>query len=159
MYTWKCYLNRGKNQKDQIILLLGRGILADFWVPHDIESCNFQNLFVFRFPETSQNLVSFRQLLFSLFQRGDPKPQKSTKNTPNRGQLWSGPSVKCLVKMQMRLRKGLDPIVFGLLARAGGACCPSSNQSLKSSFWTSSVREQSPVKICLIDRLRSVRSK
>ena len=45
----------------------GSGILADFWVPDDIESCTFQNLLVFRFPETSQNLMSFRQLLFSLF--------------------------------------------------------------------------------------------
>ena len=26
-----------------------------FWVPDDIESCNFQNLLVFGFPETSQN--------------------------------------------------------------------------------------------------------
>jgi hypothetical protein len=55
--------------KDQIIL-------ADFWVPHDIESCNFQNLFGFGFPETSQNLISFRllisfrQLIFSSFHRG-----------------------------------------------------------------------------------------
>ena len=45
----------------------GRGILADFWVLDDIESCNFQNLLVFRFPETSQNLMSFRPFLFPLF--------------------------------------------------------------------------------------------
>ena len=45
------------HQKDQIILAPGRGILADFWVPHEIESCNFQNLLVFGFPETSQNLI------------------------------------------------------------------------------------------------------
>ena len=59
-----------KHQKDQIILAPVWGILADFSVPHEIESCNFQNLLVFGFPETSQNLMSFRQLLFSLFHGG-----------------------------------------------------------------------------------------
>ena len=44
-----------------------------FWVPDDKENCNFQNLLVFRFPETSQNLMTFRQLLFSLFLGGGPK--------------------------------------------------------------------------------------
>ena len=55
--------------KGPIILATRQGILADFWVPHEIESCNFQNLLVFRFPETSESLISFRKLLFSLFQR------------------------------------------------------------------------------------------
>ena len=66
----KVYLERIKKEtiKFQIILATGRGILADLWVPHDIEHCNFQNLLVFGFPETSQNLILFRQLLFSLFQ-------------------------------------------------------------------------------------------
>ena len=34
------------------------------------QSCNFENLLVFGFPETSQNLMSFRQLSFSLFHGG-----------------------------------------------------------------------------------------
>ena len=51
-------------------MALGRGILVDFWVIHEVESCNFQNLLVFGFPESSQNFISFRQLLFSLFQIG-----------------------------------------------------------------------------------------
>jgi hypothetical protein len=49
-----------EGQKDQIILAMVWGILADFWVPHEIESCNLQNFFVFGFPETSQNLISFK---------------------------------------------------------------------------------------------------
>ena len=44
--------------------------LVPFRVPDDIESCNFKNLLVFGFPETSQNLMSLRQLLFSLFHGG-----------------------------------------------------------------------------------------
>ena len=74
----------GKNQKDQIILATGRGNLADFWVPDDIESCNFQNLLVFGFPETSQNLMSFRQLLFSLFHGGD---QRKKSENPKKCQM------------------------------------------------------------------------
>ena len=70
-------------RKDQIILATGRGILADFWVPNEIDRCNFQNLLAFRFPETSQNLISFRELLFSLFQKGDPlKKSKTPRNFP-----------------------------------------------------------------------------
>ena len=41
-------------RKDQIILATGRKIMADFWVPDDIESFNFQNLVVSEFPETSK---------------------------------------------------------------------------------------------------------
>ena len=76
------------DQKDQIILPPVWGILPDFWVSHKIESYNFQNLLAFGFPETSQNLISFRQLLFSLFQFIEkiPKPQKSAKIALNWGQ-------------------------------------------------------------------------
>jgi hypothetical protein len=71
------------DQKDKIILATGRGILADFWVPDDIESCNFQNLLVLVFPETSQNLMSFRPLLFLLFHGGDQREKtKSPRNLP-----------------------------------------------------------------------------
>ena len=59
--------------KDQIILAPGRWILAGFWVPHEIENCSFQNLLVFGFPETSQNLISCRQFLFSLFHGEGPR--------------------------------------------------------------------------------------
>ena len=54
------------------LIIVGPGwiALAHFWVPDDIESCRFQNLLIFRFPETSQNLMSFRQLLISLFHGG-----------------------------------------------------------------------------------------
>ena len=65
-FSQKCPEN--SDQKDQIILATGQGIFADFWISHKIESCNFQNLLCFRFSETSQNLISLRQLLFSLFQ-------------------------------------------------------------------------------------------
>ena len=54
-------IKKNIREKDQIILATERGVLADFWVPHEIESCTFQNLLVFRFSETSQNLISFRQ--------------------------------------------------------------------------------------------------
>ena len=54
---------------------MGPGLIAlvPFRVPDDIESCNFKNLLVFGFPETSQNLMSLRQLLFSLFHGGDQR--------------------------------------------------------------------------------------
>ena len=48
--------------KDQITLPVVLGILADFQVPHEINSWNFQNLLVLGFRETSQNLSSFRKL-------------------------------------------------------------------------------------------------
>ena len=56
--------------KDQITLPLVWGILADFWVPHEIDSWNFQVLHCLRFRETSRNLGSFRQLLSLFHQRG-----------------------------------------------------------------------------------------
>ena len=37
-------------------------ISKDQWRSTGGESCNFRNLLVFGFPETSQNLMSFRQL-------------------------------------------------------------------------------------------------
>ena len=58
--------------KDQIILPLVWGILADFWVPHEIDSWIFQNLLDLGFHETSKNFSSFRHLLFSFLQRGAP---------------------------------------------------------------------------------------
>ena len=36
------------------------GILADFWVPHEIDSWNFQHMLDYWFFEASQNLSSFR---------------------------------------------------------------------------------------------------
>ena len=76
--------NASSHLKDQIILATCRGIMTDFWVPHDIESCNFQNLLVFGFPETYQNLMSFRQLLFSLFHGGD---QRKKSENPKKCQM------------------------------------------------------------------------
>ena len=89
----------------------GRGILADFWVPHEIESCNFQNLLVFRFPETSQNLIWFRQLLFSIF------PQKSAKIAPSCSQddlallIWG--IIRIFFKLQVRFLAKIQPILQG----------------------------------------------
>ena len=106
------------NQKDQIILATGRGILADFWVPHDIESCNFQNLHVFGFPETSQNLISFRQLLFSLFQRGYPlKKSQNPRNLPKLPQtgakmIWSFGENKLMVLMSRTCYKFDNSALF-----------------------------------------------
>ena len=61
--------SESKNSCKKGLIIVGPGwiALAPFWVPDDIESCKFQNLLIFGFPETSQNLMSFRQLLFSLF--------------------------------------------------------------------------------------------
>ena len=70
--------------KDQIILATGRGILADFWVPHEIESWNFQHMLDLWFSEASQNLSSFRQLLFSLFHGGD---QREKSENPKKRQM------------------------------------------------------------------------
>ena len=40
-------------KKNQIILATGRGILADFWVPHEIDSWIFQHMLDLWFFETS----------------------------------------------------------------------------------------------------------
>ena len=48
-------------------------IMAVFWVPHKIDSWNFQQMKMEAFPETSQTLGSFWQVLFSIFQRKPPK--------------------------------------------------------------------------------------
>ena len=75
------YLHKFKsNQKDQIILALVWGILTDFWVPHEIDSWNFQHMLDLWFSEASQNLSSFRQLLFLSFQRGGPKGKIQKNN-------------------------------------------------------------------------------
>ena len=68
------------------LIIVGPGLiaLAPFWVPDDIESCNFQNLLVFGFSETSQNLMSFRKLLFSLFHGGD---QREKSENPKKCQI------------------------------------------------------------------------
>ena len=62
-----CYHSIKKGNR---ILRYGCRAFDTFWVPDDIESCNFQNLLIFGFHETSQNLMSFRHLLFSLFHGG-----------------------------------------------------------------------------------------
>ena len=78
-YKRLCTKSKWKNicmsglTKGNRILRYGCRAFDTFWVPDDIESCNFQNLLVFGFPETSQNLMSFRQLLFSLFHGGDQR--------------------------------------------------------------------------------------
>ena len=67
---------RNKLKRDfelQARMAPGSGILADFWVPHEIDSWNFQQMLDLWFSEASQNLSSFRQLLFSLFHRGDQR--------------------------------------------------------------------------------------
>ena len=53
-----------------------------FWVSNEIKSWNFQHMLYLlfsEFSEASQNLSSFRQLLFSLFHRGT-KGKNSKKN-------------------------------------------------------------------------------
>ena len=71
-------------------------ILADFWGPREIESCNFQNLLVFGFCESSQNFILFRQHLFSWFQRGTLwkilKPPEIFQNLPK----WPLPVAKMI---------------------------------------------------------------
>jgi hypothetical protein len=52
-------------QKGLIILAPAGGVLADFWVPNEIDSLNFQHMLLFRFREASQNLSLFIQLFFS----------------------------------------------------------------------------------------------
>jgi hypothetical protein len=57
--------------------------LADFWVPDDVESCDFHNLLVLGIPETSQNLMSFRQLLFFCFMGVEPREKsENPRNLP-----------------------------------------------------------------------------
>ena len=52
---WKCL----------IILPTAGGVLADFWVPNEIDYWNYQHMLLFWFREASQNLSLFRQLFFS----------------------------------------------------------------------------------------------
>jgi hypothetical protein len=39
------------------------GVLADFWVPNEIDSLNFQHMLLFWFREASPNLSLFRKML------------------------------------------------------------------------------------------------
>ena len=89
--------NQFVQPKDQIILATGRGILADFWVPHEIESWNFQHMLDLWFSEASQNLSSFRQLFFHSFQRGTKgkklKNQKKQKKCSHVHQILIFPPI------------------------------------------------------------------
>ena len=67
------FTEQATNVTTKIILALVWGILADFWVPHEIDSWNFQHMLDLWFSEASQNLSSFRQLLFSLFHGEDQR--------------------------------------------------------------------------------------
>ena len=53
---------------------------GDFCLPNEINSWNFQHMLLYWFLEASQNLSSFRQLLFSLFHRGTKG--KNSKSLP-----------------------------------------------------------------------------
>ena len=76
-------------KKGNRILRYGCRAFDTFWVPDDIESCNFQNLLIFGFHETSQNLMSFRQLLFLLFHGGDQREKsENLRNLPKRRQSY-----------------------------------------------------------------------
>ena len=48
----------------------GRGILANFWVPHHIESCNLKNLLDLWFREASQNWAHLENFFPHSFQGG-----------------------------------------------------------------------------------------
>ena len=52
------------DQKGLIILPTAGGVLADFWVPNEIDSLNCQHMLLFSFREASQNLSLLRQLFF-----------------------------------------------------------------------------------------------
>ena len=71
-------LQRMRIRKGLIRVGPGWIALAPFWVPDDIESCNFQNLLVFGFPETSQDFMSFRQLLVLLIHGGTKGKNQKT---------------------------------------------------------------------------------
>ena len=58
------------HQKGLIILHTAGGVLADFWVPNEIDSLNFQHMLLFWLNEASQNFSLFRQLFFHSFQGG-----------------------------------------------------------------------------------------
>ena len=74
--------------KDQIFLAPGREILADFWVPHEIESCNFQTLLV----KFWYHLDNF---YFHYFKGGtlwkNPINPEICQNCPVLHPRWSGP--------------------------------------------------------------------
>ena len=73
--SWLCKVSAllavsAKQLKGLIILPTAGGVLADFWVPNEIDSLNFQHMLLFWFREASQNLSLFRQLFFHSFQGG-----------------------------------------------------------------------------------------
>ena len=86
----------------------GRGNLADFWVPHEIDSWNFQHMLDLWFSEASQNLSSFRKLLFSLFHGGDHR--ENSKSLPRLtivflmfslwSPLWNNENKSCLNELK-----------------------------------------------------------
>ena len=86
IFNRRSYLYLNGVKKGNRILRYGCRAFDTFWVPDDIESCNFQNLLIFGFHETSQNLMSFRQLLFSLFHGGDQR--KKSENPRKVSNVW-----------------------------------------------------------------------
>ena len=61
-----------KNKKGLIILPTAGGVLADFWVPNEIDSLNFQHMLLFWFREASQNL-KYLDNFFVIVSKGGPK--------------------------------------------------------------------------------------
>ena len=47
MFSFHQYLAYSSNQKGLIILAPAGGVLADFWVPNEIDSLNFQHMLLF----------------------------------------------------------------------------------------------------------------
>jgi len=69
----------GAKRLDHLGPSLGGLELADLWVLHEILS----EFACFGFSETSQNLISFRELLFASFHRKDSfKKSPNPKNLP-----------------------------------------------------------------------------
>ena len=61
------------------------GILADFWVSHEIGSGNFQHMLDLWFSVRFQNLSSIRKLWFSLFYKGDQREKFKKKTMDSLG--------------------------------------------------------------------------
>ena len=65
---WTILTNKGSDH-----LAHSWGVLADFWVPNEIEIWNFQHMLLFWFHEASQNLSLIRQLFCFIVSKGGPK--------------------------------------------------------------------------------------